>query len=78
MAQGQLDSCIAFRGVLIPCIVNQYLSHDSRQDGEEMRAVFKLHLFMLCKTQISFVHQGGALQRVIRTLFLQVTVCQPA
>jgi len=76
--QDQLDSRIAFGRVLVARVVNQYLAHHSRRNGKKMSPVLKAHFFMLGKTQVGFVHQGGALQGVIRTLFLQIAVRQSA
>jgi len=78
LIQHQLDSRIAFGRVLVARVVNQYLAHHSRRDGKKMRPVLKAHFFMLGETQIGFMHQGGALQGVIRTLLLQVAVRQSA
>jgi hypothetical protein len=43
-----------------------------------MRMILPLHLFLLHQAQISFVHQGGWLQRVSRSFVLQITAGQSA
>ena len=48
-----------------PRVVHENLAHDSRRNGEEMRAVIKLALRVFGQFQIGFIEQCGRLQGVI-------------
>src|SRR5208337_4839458 len=57
-----------------PGIVHQDLSHESRGHGNKMGAILRRRRATSHQTQVDFVHQCGTLQRMPRTLALQIVV----
>jgi len=53
-------------------LLEQDVSHDLRRHREEMGAVLPVHVLHIDQREEGFVHQGGSLQRLPRTLVLHV------
>src|SRR5207248_2689762 len=55
-----------------PRVVEQYVSHNARGDGEELRPMLPVDVSYIDQAQIGFVHQAGGLNGARGTLVLHV------
>ena len=69
---------ISLGGIAAARVLDQNLPHQLRADGQEMFAVLELGRALLLEPQVSLVHQGGALQGVVRAFLPQVVVRDPS
>jgi len=67
---------ISFVGAATSRIFNENLAHQLGADGDEVFAIAELRRTLLLQTEISLVHQGGALQSVAVALLPHVMVRQ--
>jgi hypothetical protein len=57
-------------------MLDKNLPHEVCRNPKEMRAILPPRRILTRKAQIRFVDQGGALQRVVATLALQIMMRQ--
>jgi hypothetical protein len=59
-------------------VVDEDLPHCPGRDAEEVAAILPAHVLLLHQAQIGLMHEGGGLERVIRTLAPHVGARRPA
>ena len=58
----------ALGGVPLATVVNEYVAHERRGNGEKMAFILPLDLSLLAEPQVHLVHERGGLQGVILPL----------
>ncbi len=77
VVQRQAVASISLCGFAAACMLHQDLPHQLRADGQEVLPVLKLTRALFFEAQISLMHQGRALQGVVRTFLAQVIMRDP-
>ena len=75
--QRQSVASIPLGGIAAARVLDQNLPHQLGADGQEMLAVLELSCPLFLQAQIRLVHQGGALQSVVRAFVPQVMMRHP-
>src|ERR1043165_1738584 len=60
-----------------PRVIDQDPPHDLRGDGEEVRTIGPLHVFLIDETNVSFVDERGGLERVAFSFPAHVAAREP-
>jgi len=66
--------CATLGGVVLSCMVHQNLPHEVGGHGKKVCAIVQSQGLLLYESQISFVHQCSALQRMAGALGFEVVM----